>query len=181
VRTCPRCGVRVEVYNTTCSCGFSWAPQTSSEADQYVQIPGEYRPGAVREPSRRVPVWPWVLGLLLIAVVGWHIYCAVRLETSSREYIRSRLGEGPADATIEVHVQPVTNLVAIELRVVDKDAATMKPSDQLLLDAALSYIRSEIEPYLERELSLIARRQVDPYAIAIPYRIDFSLKISPKR
>jgi hypothetical protein len=118
--------------------------------------------------------------MLLMAVGGWHLHCTQRLEASIHEYIRSHVGESPGDVTFEIQIQPITNLVAIELKVVDKAATAMRPSDKLMLDAALSYIRSEVEPYLERELSLMARKQVDPYAMALPYRIAFSLDIGPK-
>jgi len=180
VRTCPRCGAQVEVYSSTCDCGFAWVSQTSIGSGPDIQIPGEFRPVAALEQPRRASLWPWVLGILLIAVGGWHVFCSERLEASIHEYVRSQVGESPGDATIEIHIQPITNLVAIELKVVDKGAAAIKPSEKLMLDAALSYIRSEVEPYLERELSLMARKQVDPYAMAIPYRIAFSLDISPE-
>ena len=123
--------------------------------------------------------WLHVAGVLM-AVGAWHLFCSERLEASIHEYVRSHVGESTGDATLELHIQPITNLVAIELKVVDKDAADMKPSEKLMLDAALSYVRSEVEPYLERELSLMARKQVDPYAMVLPYRIAFSLVISSK-
>jgi hypothetical protein len=135
---------------------------------------------ATPEQPRRASLWPWVLGTLLIAVCGWHVLCTQRLEASIHDYLRSNVGDSPSDATLEIHIQPITNLVAIELKVVDKAAAAMKPSERLMLDAALSYIRTEVEPYLERELTLIARKQVDPYAMALPYRIAFSLQFSSK-
>jgi hypothetical protein len=143
-------------------------------------MPGEFRPVAALEQPPRASRWPWALGILLIAVGGWHVICSEKLEGSIHEYIRSQVREFPGDTTIEIHIQPITNLVAIELIVVDKGAAAMKPPEKLILDAALSYIRGEVEPYLERELSLIARKQVDPYAMALPYRIAFSLDIRPK-
>jgi hypothetical protein len=180
VRTCLRCGVRVEAYRSECDCGFAWASPTSNGSVQDIHMPGEFRPMAAVEQPRRARLWPWVLGVLLLALGGWHILCTQRLEASILEYIKSNIGESPSDATVETHVQPITNLVAIELRVVDKAAAAMKPSEKLLLDAALSYIRTEVEPYLERELSLMARKQVDPYAMALPYRIAFSLDIRAK-
>ena len=181
MRTCPRCGVQVEVYQDACSCGFSWVPQLTSGLAQDIQMRGDFRPGFIIEQPKRTPVWPWVVGLLLIGLGGWHVYCAERLERSIYEYITSHVDESPADAPIEIHVQPVTNLVAIDLKVVDKSAKPLKPSDRLLLDAALSYIRREVEPYFERELTLVARKQVDPYAMALPYRLAFSLEISPTR
>ncbi len=181
MRKCPRCGNQVEVYNTTCECGFSWMPQISTGLDQPMSVPGEYRPVVVLEQRRRASIWPWLLGMALLGVGGWHVYCSEKLEASIHEYIASNVGDNPADASIEVRVQPITNLVAIELKVVDKKAQPLKPSERLMLDAALSYIRSEVEPHLERELSLIARKQVDPYALVLPYRIAFSLEISSKR
>ena len=181
MRTCPRCGVQVEVYKDACSCGFSWVPQLTSGDVRDVQIPGEFRPGYIIEQPKRPAIWPWVVGILLIALCGWHVYCAERLERSIYEYVASNVSESPADATIEIHVQPVTNLVAIDLIVVDKSGKALKPSERIMLDAALSYIRSEVEPYFERELTLIARKQIDPYAMALPYRLAFSLEISPKR
>jgi len=126
-------------------------------------------------------MWPWVVGFVLIGLGGWHVYCSERLEASIYEYINSQMGESPVGATIEIHVQPVTNLVAINLKVVDKSAKALKPSDRLMLDAALSYIRRAVEPYFEQELTLVARKQVDPYAMALPYRLAFSLEIGPKQ
>jgi hypothetical protein len=180
LRTCPRCGAQVEVYRTTCDCGFSWASPAQSGSAPDIYLPGEFRPLGASEQPRRASLWPWVLGITLIVVCGWHVLCTQRLEASIHEYLRSNLGDSPSDATVEIHIQPITNLVAIELKVVDKSAAAMKPSERLMLDAALSYIRSEVEPYLERELTLMARKQVDPYAMALPYRIAFSLEFSPK-
>ncbi len=121
------------------------------------------------------------MGFVFIGLGGWHVYCSERLEASIYEYINSQVGESPIDATIEIHVQPVTNLVAIDLKVVDKSAKALKPSDRLMLDAAVSSIRSNVEPYFERELTLVARKQVDLYAMALPYRLAFSLEINPKR
>jgi hypothetical protein len=180
VRACPRCGVQVEVYKDACDCGFSWVPQMSATPGDDFLVPGEFRPVATVDQPRRVVIWPWIVGILLFALGGWHIYCSEQLEASIGEYIKSHIGDSPADATLKIHVQPITNVVSLELWVVDKDAASLEPSVRLMLDAALSYIRSEVEPYLERELSLIARKQVDLYAMALPYRIAFSLKISPK-
>jgi hypothetical protein len=171
----------VEVYQDTCNCGFSWASRISTGPEQYVQMPGEFRPGAIIEQPKRTSIWPWALGVVLIGLGGWHVYCSERLEAAIAEYIASHVGESPVDTTIEIHVQPVTNLVAIDLKVVDKGAKALKPSDRLMLDAALAYIRSEIEPYFERELTLVARKQVDPYAMALPYRLAFSLEISSER
>lgn len=180
MKTCPRCGVQVQVFRSTCDCGYAWVSQTSIGSGPDIQMPRAFRPVATLEQPRRASQWPWVLGILLIAVVGWHVICSAKLEASIHEYIRSQMGEFSGDATIEIHIQPITNLVAIELIVVDEGAAAMKPTEKLILDAALSYVRSEVEPYLERELNLIARKQVDPYAMALPYRIAFSLNIRPK-
>jgi len=143
-------------------------------------MPGEFRPGAIVEQHKRTLIWPWVVGVVLMGFGCWHLYCSERLEASIYEYITSHVGESPAEATIEIHVQPVTNLVSMELKVVDKGVKALKPSDRLMLDAALSYIRGEVEPYFERELTLVARKQVDLYAMALPYRLAFSLKISSK-
>jgi hypothetical protein len=177
VRTCPRCGAQVEVYAANCNCGFAWGSQRIPGSDQDISVPGEYRPVAGFADPRRASSWPWVLGILLIALGGWHIYCSKRLEMSIYQYIKARSVESPADGTIDIHVQPVTNLVDIKLTVVDKEAAAMNPSDRLMLDAALTYIRSALQPYVDQELSLVARKQVDPYAMALPYRIAFSLDI----
>jgi hypothetical protein len=181
VKSCPRCGAKVEVYRDTCDCGFSWASQSSTDLTREIQVPGEYRPVYAIEQPRRSSTWPWVLAFALLGLSGWHVYCTEKIEASIHEYITSHVGESPVDATIEVHVQPITNLVAIDLTVVDKGGKALKPADRLLLDAGLSYIRSEVEPYFERELTLVARKQVDPYAMALPYRLAFSLEISPKR
>ena len=181
MRTCPRCGARVDVYQDTCICGFVWGPRTSTELVRDIKVPGEYRPGFTIEKPKRSAIWPWVVGFVLLGLGGWHVYCSERLEASIYEYITSHMGESPVDATIEIHVQPVTNLVVIDLKVVDKSAKAFKPSDRLMLDAALSYIRSEAEPYFERELTLVARKQVDLYAMALPYRLAFSLEISRRR
>ncbi len=137
---------------------------------------GEFRPEYITEPKRPV-AWPWVLGFVVLGLGGWHIYCSKQLERAIYEYITTHLGKTPVSGQINIHVQPVTNLVSINLVVVDKDARHLKATDRLLLDAMLSVLRSEAEPYLERELGLAARKQVDPYAMALPYRIAFSLDI----
>jgi hypothetical protein len=181
VKACPRCGAQVEVYQDTCDCGFSWASQGSTDLTRDIRVPGEYRPVYTIEQPKRPAIWPWVVGLVFLGLGGWHVYCTEKLEASIYEYITSHVGESPADATITIHVQPITNLVSIDLTVVDEGSKPLKPSDRLLLDAALSYVRAEVEPYFERELTLVARKQVDPYAMALPYRLAFSLEISSKR
>ena len=133
------------------------------------------------EHPKRSTLWPWLISIPLLAVGGWHYICTLRLEASIQDYIASHFGEGLGDANIEIHVQPITNLVAIEVKVVDRGAAAMKPSDRVMLDAMLSSVRSTAEPYFERELSLAAREQADPYAMVLPYRVAFSLDISPKK
>ncbi len=181
MRECPRCGVQVEVYQNTCNCGYTWGSQGSTDLSQELRVPGEFRPSYVIEQPKRARFWPWIVGSILIGVGGWHVYCSEKLERSIYEYISSHVGESPADATIDIHVQPITNLVSIDLHVVDKGAKSLKPSDRLMLDAALTYIRSEVDPYFERELTLVARKQVDLYAMALPYRLAFSLDISSQR
>jgi hypothetical protein len=177
VRSCPRCGSKVEAYRTNCDCGFSWEPQALSETAPVGQYPGEFRPIAYNEPRRRTYVWPWLLSVLVMGIGAWHLICSQKIEASIYEYIEPHLSEGEINATLEINIQPISNLVSIDLKVLADGADELTSSDRLIIDAVLVYIRAEVEPYIERELSLAARRQVDLYAMAFPYRSAFSLDI----
>lgn len=181
MRSCPRCGSQVEVYRTNCDCGFSLAPQILSEPAQVDQFPGEYRPIAYAQPRRRTRVWPWLLGVVVIGIGAWHLVCSQKLEASISEYIEPLLKEGEINANLEINIQPISNVVFIDLTVLAEGADELTSADRIIIDAVLVYIRGEVEPYIERELRLAARKQVDLYAMALPYRSAFSLAFSEGR
>jgi hypothetical protein len=112
-----------------------------------------------------------------MGVGAWHLMCSERLEASIYKYIAPHFDEADLNATLEISIQPISNVVSIELTILGQDADELKPSDKLILDTLLVYIRGEVEPYMERELSLVARKYVDLYAMAIPYRMAMSLNV----
>lgn len=181
MKTCPNCGTQVGIFTNTCSCGFNWGSDSPAVLVRDLRARGGFRPVHEDEPTERVVVWPWVVVLVLIVLGGWHVYCAQKLEATIYEYVTSHVGDIPVDARIEIHVQPITNVVAIDLKLSGNGAKSLKPSERLMIEATTSYIRSAAEPYFERELALIARKQVDLYAMALPYRLALSLDVAPDR
>jgi hypothetical protein len=120
------------------------------------------------------------VGALLLGVGGWHFICTEKLEASIQEYIEPYWDDADFDANLDIRIHPLSNLVSINFVVQAEGADDIEHSEQLLIDALLVAIRNEVEPVIERELSLAARKQFDLYAIALPYRTAISLDFSTK-
>jgi hypothetical protein len=186
LRTCPRCGNHVEVYRTSCDCGYSWLPRVSNASESHdgaVSVTTEevrdHQPRAAFEQSTRRSAWPWIAGACLIAVLGWHVVCAARLGSSMEHNLRLHFSEVPSIA-VSVEVKPHSNLVSIGIHARGDEARSMREFERRMADADFARFRQEIEPAVERELSLAARSQFDLYAMLLPYRASFSLDFPPQ-
>ena len=163
----------MEAYLTACDCGHDWSQQSASESPQFSSHTHDLK------GNRRVRIWPWTLGVALLGLGGWHFACTEQVEEHIFQAVEPFLREQD-DVTLSfsVHVQPLSNFVAIDFRFEADGADSMKPEERLLVETVVTYLRSQIEPIIERELGLVARKQFDLYAMALPYRSAVSVEFS---
>lgn len=106
-----------------------------------------------------------VLGL----VAGWHYYNHTHLEDALRATANEYLREHWPAASAHVEINPLSNFATIRVErkpVKDADLFT------ILAEALVGNVRAELEPQLDRQLELAARRAMDVYAMALPYRVS---------
>ena len=120
------------------------------------------------EPRKsRFKFLPALLAILLAIVGGWHWFAANHLEKqltrhfgnrSLRKYAGHHRGGGRSSID-------QSGRDSDHAQVARKEAAF-----DFLADAIIEYVRQELEPKMERELSIAARRDVDLYAMMVPYK-----------
>ncbi len=125
------------------------------------------------EPRKpRARYIPTLLIVIVVLVGGWHCLAAQQLEDRLTKHLVASVQENLPDASLSVDVQPLTNLVDIQLT---RKVARNEASFELLGDVIIEYVRIELEPRMERELSARARRDVDLYAMLVPYQVSISV------
>lgn len=110
---------------------------------------------------------------LIVTVCGWHYLCHLLLEESLREGTNAALREYIEDATAHVEISAVSNIVDIGIEVRSEPA---KGLWKLLEDAVMAEIRQELEPEIERTLHMRSRRDMDVYAMLMPYKVSIALR-----
>jgi hypothetical protein len=139
----------------------------------------EYRPDSDQRDQReeapreaRVRKAPTLLAILISLVAGWHWFAANHYENELTRTLGDYARKNLPDASVSVDVHPLTNLVEIE---VTRNVARNEAAFAFFGDAIIEFVRQKLEPEVERELSLVARRDVDMYAMMVPYRVSISI------
>lgn len=115
---------------------------------------------------------PILLGLIAI-VCGWHYLCHLLLEDNLRENANASLREYIDDATVHVEIGPLSNVVDIGIEVGSERANGLW---KMVKDALLEEIRQELEPEIERALHTRTRRDMDVYAMLLPYKVSIAFR-----
>ena len=117
--------------------------------------------------------WPLKVGVFVVTVLGaWHYLLQHFIEESLNEGVNAQLREKLHGASAKVYIQPLTNLVVIE---VTRNAISKNEFLDVLGGVFIEYVRAELEPMLERELATRARADVDLYAMLLPYHVSITI------
>lgn len=127
---------------------------------------------AVEEPRSRARYIPVLLMAFVVLVGGWHWLAAMQLEDRLASHLVRSVKENLPNASLSVDVYPLTNLVDIQFT---RQVARNEASFEVLGDLIIEFARQELEPRMERELSARARRDVDLYAMLVPYQVSISV------
>lgn len=108
-----------------------------------------------------------IAGLAIVmAIGGWHYVSVRKLETRMQQAADEGLREILDGATATVRIQPLTNLISIEVqRPIHRDDPAA-----IIADLLWGFMVDELEPVVERELETAARADFDLYAMWLPYR-----------
>jgi len=115
---------------------------------------------------------PTLLAILVALVAGWHWFAANHYEKELTRNLASYVRKNLPDASVSVDVHPLTNLIEIQ---VTRNVARKEAAFDFFGDAIIEFVRQELEPKMERELSLVARRDVDLYAMMVAYKVSISI------
>lgn len=105
---------------------------------------------------------------ILIATLGWHYFCHARLEAGLEKRANESLRASFGGSNATVKIQPVTNLVQIQ---VELPVHGRNDLANAMGDLIVEYVRIELEPVIERQLATAARSDFDLYAMAVPYHV----------
>ena len=109
-----------------------------------------------------------LMSAFLVAIGGWHYFCHVRLETGLEKRANESLQATFENSNAVVKIQPITNLVEIQ---VELPVHGRYELSNAIGDLLVEYIRMELEPVIERQLVTAARSDIDIYAMAVPYHV----------
>lgn len=109
---------------------------------------------------------------LFVLVAGWHYYHHLALESALSDNANQYLSEHLSGATAAVNVSPVSNLVSIR---VERSDRASNPLVGFIEDSLIESVRQELEPKLDRQLSVNARAAMDFYAILLPYQVTIDV------
>lgn len=117
---------------------------------------------------------PFLLGFLaiLFVIFGWHYFCHAQLEAALEERTNDSLRATFGGSNASVEIQPVTNLVLIQ---VELPVHGRNEFANAIGDLAVEYVRMELEPVIERKLATAARADIDLYAMAVPYHVAIDI------
>jgi hypothetical protein len=113
-----------------------------------------------------------LLSAILVAIGGWHYFCHVRLETGLEKRANESLQATFEGSHAIVKIQPITNLVEIQ---VELPVHGRNELSNAIGDLLVEYIRLELEPVIERQLITAARSSIDLYAMAVPYHVTIDV------
>lgn len=123
--------------------------------------------------SKRRPILILVITVGLITLGAWHYFCHLHLKGELERISNNYLREHLEDSTAIVDVQPITNLVSIQ---VERPTRVQNVFAQTIGDALVEFVRRELEPALERELAVFARSNIDLYAMLVPYQVSIRVE-----
>lgn len=115
---------------------------------------------------------PTLLAILVVLVAGWHWFAANHYKKELTRNLTSYVRKNLPEASVSVDVFPLTNVIEIQ---VTRNVARKEAAFDFFGDAIIEFVRQEVEPRIERELSFVARRDVDLYAMIVPYRVSISI------
>jgi len=132
-------------------------------------------------PHRRIDAdddTPWTLTgkitlsviLAIAAIAGWHYYAHLVVESATQAYVDEYLANWMPKATAKVEINPLSNFASIH--VVMPPRSDKERVVNMVVDAIVDEVRTNMEPRLDRDLELAARRFLDLYAMALPYRVS---------
>jgi hypothetical protein len=125
------------------------------------------------EPRKpRFKYAPTLFAILGALIVGWHWFAANHYEKELTRNLESYVRENLPDASVSVDVHPLTNLIEIQLT---RKMARREAAFEFLGDALIEFARQELEPRMERDLSAVVRRDIDLYAMLVPYQVAISI------
>lgn len=134
----------------------------------------EDRRGYLREEPRKSPFryLPSLLAILIAAFCAWHSFVSSQLEKQLQEHFEGDFRKDMPDVSATVEVHSLTNLVEIEIT---RSVRGKEGAYDFLGDALLEYLRVQLEPVIDRELSKRARRDTDLYAMMVPYQVAITI------
>lgn len=120
----------------------------------------------------------WTLGAIITlwvmiaigAIAGWHNYARLQIEKAVQTYADEYLAKTISRATATVEINPLSNFALIH--VMTPPHSYEERFVGKVVDAVVEEVRTEIEPRLDRDLELAARKFFDLYAMALPYRVS---------
>lgn len=152
-------------------------PTINLSRDDLRDFSGGFRSSQDRGQHNASPKSRWKYLLILLAIFplivgGWHWIAANRLEERFNRKIADGALEDSAEFSARVDVYPLTNLVDLQITLkAGRDDASYSLIESLIIE----YVRKELEPRFERELSAAARRDNDLYALMFPYQVSISI------
>ncbi len=120
--------------------------------------------------SRRFFI-PIILGALAL-VAGWHYACHLVIENQLRETVNESLRDSFEDVTASVEIGPLNNVVDIRVAL---DSQQLSNVWNLIRDALIYEISQQVRPEIERALHTRARRDMDVYAMMLPYTVSITV------
>ena len=124
------------------------------------------------EPQKPRRKWPVLLAVLLGFIGLWHYFCQNHLESELNRIVGNYVREHLRDSTVAVDVQPLTNLVEIQIT---RNVRGADAPLAFLGDAIIESVRQALEPALERKIGASARADVDLYAMLVSYQVAISI------
>ena len=108
--------------------------------------------------------------LAIAAIAGWHYHAHLEVEKATQAYADEFLANWMPEVTAKVEINPLSNFVSIYVEMPprsDKEQVV-----NMLVDAIVEGVRINLEPKLDRDLELAARKFFDLYAMVLPYRVS---------
>lgn len=128
-------------------------------------------PTTAREKASRRIVLSVILGAVAL-VGGWHYLCQLEVKDTLSELSNEFLREHMQDASALVEIGPVNNVIDIHVELNSKPA---KGLGALIESSMIEVFREELEPKLERALHTRTRRDMDVYAMLMPYKVSITV------
>ena len=94
----------------------------------------------------------------------------MEIENATQAYVDEYLANWMPKATAKVEINPLSNFASIY--VVMPPRSDKERVVSMVVDAIVDEVRTNMEPKLDRDLELAARRFLDLYAMALPYRVS---------